>query len=153
MRLYLDTPVFGAMFDAEPPERQGTTRMFFQIANKREDTLFISDVVLEEVARAPAHLRPQLEEVIRQARPLVLPESSETVELAEAYVAARLVSPKFRDDARHVAIASVAAVEALVSWNFKHLVNLRKKRLAHSVNVRLGYHLIDLVSPEEVLYA
>jgi hypothetical protein len=83
---------------------------------------------------------------------MVLSESPATQALAEAYLAARLVPPRFRDDARHVAIASVAALDALVSWNFKHLVNLRRKRLVHSVNVRLGYPLIDLISPEEVLY-
>lgn len=152
MRLYLDTSVVGAMFDTEPPGQKEITRRFFQSAERRRDTLYISDIVLDEISDAPVPLRSNLEEIIRRVNPLVLPESSETRALAEAYVAARLVPPRFRDDARHAAIASVAAVDALVSWNFKHLVNLRRKRLLHSVNIRLGYPLIDLVSPEEVLY-
>ena len=118
----------------------------------RRDDLYISDVVLDEIARAPAHLRPALEELVSEVGPMVLPESSETLELAEAYLGSRIVPPRFRDDARHVAVASVAGVEALVSWNFKHLVNLRRKRLILSVNLRFGYPLIDLISPEEVLY-
>ena len=153
MRLYLDTSVFGAMFDTEPPDRKEKTRMFFRGAEKRQDILYISDVVLDEIARAPEYLRASLEEVISQVRPLVLPEPLEALTLAEAYVVARVVPLKFRDDARHVAIASVARIDALISWNFKHLVNLRRKRLVHSVNVRLGYPLIEVVSPEEVLYA
>ncbi len=87
----------------------------------------------------------------RAARPKS--EPLEALTLAEAYVVARVVPLKFRDDARPVAIASVARIDALISWNFKHLVNLRRKRLVHSVNVRLGYPLIEVVSPEEVLYA
>ena len=85
-------------------------------------------------------------------RPLVLSESRESLSLADEYVAARVIPASSRDDARHVAIATLAGGEALVSWNFRHLVNLRRKRLVHSVNIRLGYPLIDLVSPEEVLY-
>lgn len=153
MHLYLDTSVFGAMFDTEPLGRKEKTRMFFRGAEKRQDILYISDVVLDEIARAPEYLRASLEEVVSQVRPLVLPEPPEALMLAEAYVAARVVPPRFRDDARHVAIASVARIDALISWNFKHLVNLRRKRLVYSVNVRLGYPLIEVVSPEEVLYA
>lgn len=152
MRLYLDTSVLGAMFDVEPPDRKERTQLFFQRVRARKDTLYISDVVLEEIARAPEHLRFSLMRLINQVRPLVLPESEETLALAEAYVASHVVPVSSRDDARHVAIAAVAGVEALVSWNFKHLVNLRRRRLVHSVNIRLGYPLIELVSPEEVLY-
>ncbi len=118
----------------------------------RKDTLYISDVVLDEIARAPEHLHFSLIRLINQVRPLVLPESRETLALAEFYVASHVVPVSSRDDARHVAIATVAGVEALVSWNFKHLVNLKRRRLVHSVNIRLGYPLIELVSPEEVLY-
>jgi hypothetical protein len=43
-------------------------------------------------------------------------------------------------------------MDAVVSWNFRHMVNLERKRLVHSVNVRLGYRLLDIVSPWEVAY-
>ena len=152
MRLYVDTSVFGACFDLEPPGRAEKTEMFLKLATRREDELYISDVVLDEIAAAPLQLRASLEKVVHQARPRVLFESPESLRLAEAYVAARVVPLRFRDDARHVGVASVAALDALVSWNFKHLVNLRRKRLFHSVNVRLGYPQIDLISPEEALY-
>lgn len=152
MRLYLDTSVLGAMFDKEPPGRVETTKVFFRKAESHTDILYISDVVLDEIALAPIGIRPALETILKQIRPAVLPESSETLKLAEAYVIDRVVPARFRDDARHVAIASVAGVDALISWNFKHLVNLRRKRLIHSVNIRLGYPLIDLISPEEVVY-
>ncbi|MFQ5684256.1 MAG: hypothetical protein ACE5HC_13430 [Candidatus Binatia bacterium] len=152
MRLYRDTSVLGAMFDEEPPDRKKKTRLFFQGVRTRKDTLYISDVVLEEVVRAPEKLHFSLVRLIKEIRPPLLPESQETLTLAEAYVASHVVPVISRDDARHIAIATVAGVEALVSWNFKHMVNLRRRRLVHSVNIRLGYPLIELVSPEEVLY-
>ena len=85
-------------------------------------------------------------------QPFVLSESRESLSLAQEYVAARVIPASSRDDARHVAIATLAGSEALVSWNFRHLVNLKRKRLVHSVNIRLGHPLIELVSPEEVIY-
>lgn len=152
MRLYLDTSVLGAMFDDEPPDRREKTRLFFQRVRMQRDTLYISDVVLDEIGRAPEHLQFSLIRVVKEIRPFVLPESRETLALAEAYVASHVVPVSSRDDARHVAVATVAGVEALVSWNFKHIVNVRRRRLVYSVNIRLGYPLIELVSPEEVVY-
>ena len=152
MRLYLDTSILGAMFDDEPPDRKERTRLFFQRVKIRKDTLYISDVVLDEIARAPEQLQFSLIRVVKEVQPLVLPESGETLALAQAYVESRVVPAGSRDDARHVAIATVAGMEALVSWNFKHIVNVRRRRLVHSVNIRLGYPLIELVSPQEVLY-
>ena len=84
MHLYLDTSVFGAMFDTEPSDRKEKTKMFFRGAEKRQDILYISDVVLDEIARAPEHLRASLEEVVSKVRPLVLPEPPEALMLAEA---------------------------------------------------------------------
>lgn len=84
------------MFDAEPPGRKEITRMFFRSAESRHDMLYISDIVLEEISRAPARLRYQLEEAIGRVKPMVLSESAETKTLAEAYVAARLVPARFR---------------------------------------------------------
>ncbi len=83
----------------------------------RGDALYISDVVLDEIARAPEGLQFSLIRVVDEIRPLVLSESQETLALAEAYLAARVVPAGSRDDARHVAIATVAGLEALVSWN------------------------------------
>ena len=152
VRLYLDTSVSGALYDEEPPGRKETTQLFFRRAASRKDTLYISNLVLEEIDRAPEHVRFSLMSLVRQIRPLVLSESPESLSLADSYVASRVIPASSRDDARHIAITALAGCEALVSWNFKHIVNLRRKRLVHSVNIRLGYPLIELVSPEEVLY-
>lgn len=55
-----------------------------------------------------------------------------------------------RNDARHIALATVADLDALVSWNFRDMVNLKKKSIVHSVNAKFGYRLIDIISPLEV---
>ncbi|MBI2531297.1 MAG: PIN domain protein [Deltaproteobacteria bacterium] len=152
MKLYLDTSVLGAMFDTEPAGRREMTQLFFHTVRAPKDTLYVSDLVLEEIDRAPNQVRFSLMTLVRRIQPRVLSESHESLSLAQEYIAAHVVPASSRDDARHIAIATLAGSEALVSWNFRHLVNLRRKRLVHSVNIRLGHPLIEIVSPEEVVY-
>jgi hypothetical protein len=56
-----------------------------------------------------------------------------------------------RADAQHIAMASVARVDVLVSWNFKHIVNLQRIRGYNSVNLRQGYPMIEIRTPREVM--
>ena len=76
--------------------------------------------------------------------------TAEVEELARAYLARKILSERFSDDARHIACATVAEADVLVSWNFKHIVNLQKIRLFNAVNIELGYKPIEIYSPMEV---
>ncbi|MBI4560022.1 MAG: hypothetical protein HY706_20715 [Candidatus Hydrogenedentes bacterium] len=72
--------------------------------------------------------------------------------LADAYVAAGILSEASKNDALHVAVASVARADLIVSWNFRHMVNFQRIQLYNSVNLANGYGLIDVRSPLEVAY-
>ncbi len=76
---------------------------------------------------------------------------TEAKELAEAYIAAGVLTAKMRADAQHIAIATVGRVDVLVSWNFRHIVNLRRIHGYNSVNLRKGYPMIEIRTPQEVL--
>jgi hypothetical protein len=85
------------------------------------------------------------------AHQLLLADTEEAAELAAAYIARGVVGPGSHADALHVALASVGRVDALVSWNFRHIVNLGRIRLFHSVNIERGYATIEIRTPMEVL--
>lgn len=72
-------------------------------------------------------------------------------ELAQRYLAERVLGPGMLADAEHIAMASVARVDVLVSWNFKHIVNLQRIHGYHDVNRRLGYPALEIRTPREVL--
>ena len=76
---------------------------------------------------------------------------AEALELANAYIAAAVLSPRMRADAQHIAIATIARVDVIVSWNFKHIVNLERIRGYNSVNLRNGYPMVEIRTPREVL--
>ena len=149
-RLYIDTSVFGALFDDEDPERVRLTKSVLRRIKQAPYEAFIGTPVLEEISIAPLRLRVALERQIKTLSPILVEEGAASLRLAEAYLDARLVPLPKRNDARHIAVATVADLDAIVSWNFRDMVNIKKKNIVHSVNVKSGYRLIDIVSPLEV---
>ena len=71
--------------------------------------------------------------------------------LAQQYVAHRVIPKRYDNDARHIAVAVVHGLDAVVSWNFKHMVNVRARLAINGVNRLEGYHEIEIVTPEEVI--
>jgi len=110
----------------------------------------LSDMTLNELKGAPAAVRRRIEE-IPPANVVLLSDSGETDELADEYLRRGIVGPGSRADATHVALATVARVDILVSWNFKHIVNVGRIRRFHAVNIELGYGTPEIRTPVEVL--
>jgi hypothetical protein len=73
------------------------------------------------------------------------------MDLADAYISEGVIGAKLRADAQHIAIATVARVDVLVSWNSKHIVNLHRIQGYNSVNLRRGYPMLEIRAPQEVL--
>jgi predicted nucleic acid-binding protein len=151
LRLYLDTSVLGAEFDEESPERVALTRSLFEWIERGGHVVCYSTVTAAEVARAPERIRQRVTDWLRRWEIDLLEESAETDELAGAYLAAGALPADSRVDARHLAIASVLGVDAVVSWNFRHMVNLFRQRRVHAVNLSHGRPLLAIVSPQELV--
>jgi hypothetical protein len=112
----------------------------------------MTSIVAEaEVKNAPPHVRQVFADTFGTAN--ILDTSDEVEELAEAYMQAAVVPPKYADDALHVAMATVHGIRLIVSWNFKHLVNVRREDGFNAVNVLRGLPIIRIVSPKEIIYA
>lgn len=89
---------------------------------------------------------------INKLTPAILEPSDESEELAEAYPEAGVIPVKKRDDARHIALATVAGLETVVSWNHRHLANDRKNELYNAVNRLAGYERVLVIhTPFEVM--
>lgn len=70
--------------------------------------------------------------------------------LANAYIDAEIFPERFKDDGRHVAVATVNEVNYLVSWNFKHLVNVKTRKMVSLQNLIKGYRALEIVAPPEL---
>ncbi|HRX15816.1 MAG: PIN domain protein [Spirochaetes bacterium] len=144
-KIYIDTSVFGGVFDQEFSEY---SLLLFNKFRKNEYLPVISDITIAELENAPDRVK----NLLLDFDDLELIEAdNEMKKLAAFYLDSEIVSPKYSDDALHIAIATICKVDVLVSWNFKHIVNLKKIHQFNSVNLREGYNLLEIRTPREVI--
>jgi predicted nucleic acid-binding protein len=151
MRLYLDTSVIGALFDTEMPQRIEITRVLLNSIVEGKHSGVISNIVLDEIERSPEELREALIAEVRKVPFQLILEDEVSADLLESYEKEGFIRKSARLDLRHISVATVNGADAVVSWNFRDLVNIRTRRAVHAVNLRLGLPLIEIVSPEEVI--
>jgi hypothetical protein len=147
MLIYVDASVIGGCEDAE---FAADSQALWQAFVEGTHTLVLSDLTLRELRVAPPLVCERLKQVPKSNQ-VLLAESAEVSALAEEYLRRRILGPGSRSDALHVALATVGRVDVLVSWNFQHMVNLGRIRLFNSANVELGYGIVEIRTPKEVL--
>jgi len=145
-RIYVDTSVIGGCLDEE--FRMSSIRLFNR-SRAGEALLVISDTTLAELASAPPEVRKVIEDLPTECLEFVH-QSAESEALAEEYVTQGVVPRRMLADAQHIAVATVARLDVLVSWNFRHIVNLDRIHGFNAVNLRAGYPLLEIRSPLEV---
>ena len=147
VRIYTDTSVVGGCEDEEFAEHSIRLMEGFISGDL---VLVLSSLTVQELAAAPTEVRRRLASV-PEAHIETLQLDAQANELAEAYVAAGVLAATMRADAQHIAMATIGRVDVLVSWNFKHIVNLQRIHGYNSVNLRRGYPMIEIRTPREVL--
>jgi len=146
-RIYTDTSVIGGCFDVE--FEKGSLALF-ETFKAGSAVLVISNLTLAELEAAPKAVSDILLSVPTKYMEFI-EFTEEAGNLAETYLNEGVVSQKSRVDAQHIATATINRVDVLVSWNFKHIVNLERIHGYNSVNLRLGYSMLEIRTPREVL--
>jgi predicted nucleic acid-binding protein len=150
-RLYLETSLWNFCFADDAPEKKDVTLRFLEMVRLGKYRVYISNVVLEEIGRANEAKRLQLIEVINELQPELLELDDEVIALAERYVVEGVVPRTKFEDAMHAATASVHEMDALISWNLKHLANFRRMEMINGINLKEGYgKRLELITPMEV---
>jgi predicted nucleic acid-binding protein len=145
--LYLDTSVLGGYFDDEWKE---PTRELWRQMEAGQWRFQSSAITLDELTNAPGNVRELFRDTF-DADALV-EVTSEVEQLAAQYIEKGVIVPKYTDDARHVATCTVAKLDYLVSWNFRHLVNVQREAGFNAVNLLQGYQAVRIVNPLELIY-
>lgn len=146
-RIYTDTSVIGGCLDMEFEE--GSNKIFTEFIAGRS-ILLISDLTTDELEKAPKVVKDVIARVpVKNVEYLKI--SSQAKELAQTYIDEKVVSKNSLADAQHIAIATLCYADVLVSWNFKHIVNLDRINGYNAVNLKSGYKTIEIRTPTEVL--
>ena len=146
-RIYIDTSVVGGYFDEEFKD---ATIHLFKRFEKGEIIFVVSDLLELELINAPRNVRELLYNYTSDKFNRV-ELTEEAINLADAYIAEKVVGKTSLEDCRHIALATIYKVDVLASWNFKHIVNLDRIKGYNSVNLRLGYQMIEIRSPKDLI--
>lgn len=146
-RFYFDTSVFGGVFDQEFEEE---TLMLFEKVKLGQIICVYSELTEKELEKAPQKVRDYL--ISLDNRFIERVEiTKEGFDLGQMYIDNNVVGKTSLDDCIHIATATLNKVDVLVSWNFKHIVNIFRIRGYNSVNLRLGYSTLEIRSPKEIV--
>jgi predicted nucleic acid-binding protein len=146
-RIYLDTSVFGGYYDKEFKEH--TVTLFERIRNGEIKIIF-SDLTEGELENAPETVKNIIRTLPTDSIEYV-EVSSEEIDLATTYIEEKIVGKTSYDDCLHIALATIHKADYLVSWNFKHIVNVDRIRGYNSVNIKLGYKTLEIRTPRELI--
>lgn len=146
LRVYVDTSVFGGIFDSEFTDASSE---FFKQIKEGLFSLCISEVVAREIENAPENVSDFFNSLLPLAENLSI--TKPCIDLREEYIQKGIVTRKYLDDALHVATATVSSCNIIVSWNFKHIVHFEKISLYNAINRINGYREIFINSPSEVI--
>jgi hypothetical protein len=146
-RIYIDTSVVGGYFDEE--FKEATIKLFHRLDNN-EIIFVVSDLLDLELINAPEHVRVHLLHYSADKFERV-ELTEEAIKLADTYIDEKEVGKTSVEDCRHIAMATIHKVDVLASWNFKHIVNLERIKGYNSVNLRLGYSMIEIRSPKDLV--
>ncbi len=148
IRVYVDTSVFGGTQDEEFSE---ASVRFFERVGEGDYIVLVSGITYAELEDSPSKIKSVAED-LREGTWEEVRVDDEVRALAEEYIAAEVLDANSVYDALHVAAATVAEADLILSWNFRHIVNYDRIRKFNAVNLLKGYRTIDIRSPEEVRY-
>jgi len=146
-RIYIDTSIIGGFFDKEFEKE---TKMLFRRLENKEIIFVVSTVLGKELENAPLNVKNLLNNYDENSFERV-DLTDEAKELADKYIAENVVGRTSLDDCRHIALATIAKVDILASWNFKHIVNLIRIRGYNAVNLKNGYATLEIRNPKELI--
>ena len=152
LKLYLETSVWNFFFADDAPEKRDITKEFFDSVQKGFYEIYVSEVVFREINNAPEDKKAKLAKLIEQYAPIKLDTIEEAEKLANIYLDKKIIPEAKKDDALHIGIATVFEMDAVITWNYRHLANLRKVELFHSANLEAGYFKrIEIITPMEAI--
>lgn len=150
MRIYIDTSVINGLY-AQDAEIKASTKNFFDFVRKSNSVLYSADLLVKEIDQTPQEKRRnELKKALAEYNVQFLPLSEEIEKFANLYISEKIIPRRYLPDAIHIATASIHNIQALVSWNFEHIVKLKTKVEINRINREHGYPQIDISSPEEV---
>lgn len=151
LKVYLDTSVISHLLQEDVPEKMADTRQLWEMFKAGKYDVYLSTVTLEEVADCPEPKRTELRKFLEQIKYTVLDITDEMEIVAQKIIDMDILTSKSYDDCQHIAAAVVEECNCIISWNFKHIVNIKTIHGVRAITNLTGYKAIDILSPTVLL--
>ena len=151
IKVYLDTSVISYLKQEDTPERMRDTLALWKHFELGKYDIYLSQLTLDEVGECPEPKRTVLYEYLSKIDYTKLEVTSEAINVANQIINMGILTPRSFDDCQHIAIAVVNACDCIISWNFKHIVNIKTIRGVRAVTLLEGYKDIDIMNPSVLL--
>ena len=151
LKVYLDTSVISHLMQDDVPEKMADTLQLWELFREGVYDVYLSTVTLEEVSVCPEPKRSQLKEYMAQISYTALDITDDVVTIAEKIIDMGILTKKSFDDCQHIGAAIVSECDCIISWNFKHIVNIKTIHGIRAITNLEGYKNIDILSPTVLL--
>ena len=151
LKLYLDTSVISYLLQEDVPEKMEITNRLWKLFEDGKYELYLSDVTMKEIFECPEPKRSQLIRCLDDVDYTHIEISDNILDIAEQLVSMKILPAKCYDDCQHIAAAVECGCDCIVSWNFKHIVNIRTIRGVRAITNLKGYKSIEILNPSVLL--
>ena len=152
IRVYLDTSVISYLDQQDAPEKMKETKEVWNVLKKAEYEVVISNLAMLEISECDEEKQDKLIKYIDEIDYEEYSYDNDTAELADLIIQEGILHSKSRDDALHIASAILSNCDIILSWNFKHLVNVKTINGVRKVCFNRSFNkIIDIYSPNILL--
>lgn len=147
VKIYLDTSVISHLFAEDAPENMADTKKLWHQIQYGKFDVCLSETTLDEINECPEPKKSLMNQQLADISFSLFQVDGETEQLAERIIALGVLKQKNLDDCIHIAAAVLANCDYIVSWNFKHMVNVKTINGVRAITNLAGYRSIDIISP------
>jgi predicted nucleic acid-binding protein len=147
LKIYLDTTIISYLDQKEKPERMAETHRLWEKIKTGEFEVVISDIDIAEINGCSEAKRVKLYEYLSQINYTLVNSDKRAIEIATKMVDLNVLKQKSFLDCQHIANAIVSGCDAIVSWNFRHIVNHKTMMGVKAVTALEGYTDLLIYAP------
>jgi len=152
-KIYLDTSVISYLRQEDAPSEMQTTLEFWEILKSGKYSIYISEVTTGELTQCPEPKRTELFTLLEELTytEIKISDEEEIAALSIEIQNQGIISPKNTNDRLHIAAAMFSGCNVIVSWNFKHLVNIKTIDGVRVIAALNNLNPIDIYSPNMLI--
>ena len=151
LKVYLDTSVISHLLQEDVPEKMADTRQLWEMFRAGKYDVYLSTVTLEEVEACPEPKRSNLYKYLEQIDYELVQLDDTVASIAQQIIDIGILTKKSYDDCQHIGAAIANECDCIISWNFKHIVNIKTIRGIRAITNMEGHKPIEILSPSVLL--